>query len=59
MDNREKIYYVLAFSESRTPSVFMYRTLKDAEARYKKEREIGYYRYLEIDVEYVREEGEY
>lgn len=56
MKEREAIYYVIGIRKGTEPAVFLYRTLDDAKKRYSHEREIGFYDFLSIDVEYVREE---
>lgn len=56
MKEREAIYYVIGIRKGTEPAVFLYRTLDAAKKRYSHEREIGFYDFLSIDVEYVREE---
>ena len=56
MKEREAIYYVIGIRKGTEPAVFLYRNLDDAKKRYSHEREIGFYDFLSIDVEYVREE---
>lgn len=55
---REAVYYVLGIRKHSPIAVFLYRTLEDAKKREEKERRIGFYDFVEIDVEYIREEGE-
>lgn len=56
MKEREAIYYVIGIRKGTEPVVFLYRTLDAANKRYSHEREIDFYDFLSIDVEYVREE---